>query len=184
MTTLIIHPQDPSTSFLSPIYESIQDKKVITGGVNKFQLRQLIKNHDRIIMLGHGTPYGLLAVGEFPIIGSYIIDYSYCDLLSVGNENIYIWCYANHFVKQHGLFGFSSDMFVSELGEATSLGLYDANINQINKSNESFASIVSRNIYQPLHVLYENVIQDYSILAKTNPIAKFNLERLYINSKH
>lgn len=184
MNTLIIHPKDSSTNFLKPIYAPIQDKTVITGGVNKFQLRQLIKNHDRSILLGHGTPHGLLAVGQFSVVGSYIIDYSYCDLLSVGNENINIWCYANHFLKQNGLAGFSSDMFVSELCESFSLGFYEADIDLIHESNESFASIVSRNIQYPLHDLYRNVLHEYEFLAKNNPIAQFNLERLYLNSNH
>ena len=34
MKTLIIHPADPSTSFLDIVYESVQDKTLITGGVS------------------------------------------------------------------------------------------------------------------------------------------------------
>jgi hypothetical protein len=182
MRTLIVHPQDPSTSFLEPIYGTIEDKTVITGGVSKYKLRQLIKNHDRIIMLGHGSPWGLFAVGKFPIVGSYVIDSSFTDLLSSKQENIFIWCYANHFVQRYGLSGFYSGMFVSELTEAIYCNLLDVDLKQIEESNKSFASIVSRNILQPLNVLYENVIQkEYGLLAETNPIAKFNVERLYYN---
>jgi hypothetical protein len=184
MSTLIIHPKDPSTDFLRPIYAPIQDKTVITGGATKNELRTLIKNHVRIIMLGHGTPIGLLSVGQFPENGSYVIDYSYSDLLSVKKGNIFIWCYADQFVKRNELNGFYSGMFISEFGEAFNLGYYVADKNLITESNDSFASIASQNIHQPLEVLYENVLQEYGLLAKTNPIAKFNMERLYCNSNH
>ena len=185
MRHLIIHPKDTSTDFLKPIYAEIQIKTVITGGVTKYELRELIKNHDRVIMLGHGSPWGLLAVGQFPPkVGSYIIDYSYCDLLSSKKENIFIWCYADKFVKRNRLEGFYSGMFLSEYVEAFSYGFYISDRNLIKESNDCFASIVSQNIHLPLDILYENVLQVYKSLALTNQIAKFNLERLYLNSKN
>jgi hypothetical protein len=184
MSTLIIHPKDQSTDFLKPIYAPIHDKTVITGGVTKYELRKLIKSHDRVIMLGHGTPIGLLSIGQFPDNGSYVIDYSYADLLSTKKGNIFIWCYADQFVQRNGLNGFYSGLFLSEFGEAFSSGFYIADRNLITESNDSFASCVSQNIHQPLVGMFENVIQEYAIMAKTNPIAKFNLERLYYNSNH
>lgn len=184
MSTLILHPKDQSTDFLKPIYATIQDKTVITGGVTKYELRKLIKSHERVIMLGHGTPHGLLTVGQFPDNGSYVIDYSYTDLLSTKTDNIYIWCHADLFLKNNQLMGFFSGMFISEFGEAFSLGYYVSDKNLITESNKSFASIVSKHIHQPLNVLFENVLQEYRILGETNPIAQFNLERLYLNSKN
>ena len=59
---LIIHPQDPSTSFLKPIYTRIKNKTIITGGINKEELKKQIELHDRVIMLGHGSPMGLFSV--------------------------------------------------------------------------------------------------------------------------
>jgi hypothetical protein len=136
-------------------------------------------------MLGHGSPWGLLSVGQFPPkVGSYIIDYSYCDLLSPKKENIFIWCHADKFVQRNGLHGFFSGMFISEVAEAFSWGYYISDSKLIEESNGLFADIVSRNIHQSLDVMYQNVILEYSELAKTNQIAKFNLERLYLNSNH
>jgi hypothetical protein len=83
MSTLIIHPQDSTTNFLKPIYALIQDETVITGGITKSELKKLIENHDRVIMLGHGSPFGLLSVGQFPKAGNYIVDYSMVDLLVI-----------------------------------------------------------------------------------------------------
>lgn len=63
MKTLVIHPKDKSTDFLKPIYHG-RNWTVITGGT-KQEVRDAIDEHDHIIMLGHGTPQGLLAVGQF-----------------------------------------------------------------------------------------------------------------------
>ena len=41
MKTLIIHPADPSTSFLDIVYAPIENKTVITGGVSKTEVQQL-----------------------------------------------------------------------------------------------------------------------------------------------
>ena len=67
MTNLIIHPTDRSTDFLSPIYANITDATIMNGGVSKDQVAKAINEHDRIIMLGHGSPYGLFSIGQFVI---------------------------------------------------------------------------------------------------------------------
>lgn len=182
MSVLIIHPKDKSTDFLNPIYAPIQDKTIITGGIDKSGIRKLIENHDRVIMLGHGSPFGLLSVGQFPKAGNYIIDWSMVDLLKQKKDNIYIWCHADKFVKMNSLKGFCSGMFISETAESFSLGYYIPNTKLIDESNDLFAETVSKYINVPLDKMYQNVIQKYGVLAKTNPIAQYNLERLYLNS--
>ena len=72
---LIVHPKEPTTQFLSLIYAPLQNKTVIDGGVTKSELRELIEIHDRVIMLGHGSPNGLLSVGQFPVLGDLFISY-------------------------------------------------------------------------------------------------------------
>jgi len=96
MKTLFIHPQDPSTDFLKPIYARIKDRTVITGGMLKTEIQELIKSHDRILCLGHGSPDGLLSVGQFPDSGSYIVDDTMVELLRNKTENLYIWCHAEY----------------------------------------------------------------------------------------
>lgn len=58
MKNLIIHPEDPTTTFLSPIYANLKNKTVIKGGITKSELRELIDSHDRVLMLGHGSTFG------------------------------------------------------------------------------------------------------------------------------
>ena len=43
MKTLVIHPEDPSTDFLKPIYASIQNCEVITKGKSATYIKKAIK---------------------------------------------------------------------------------------------------------------------------------------------
>ena len=182
MSTLIIHPADHTTDFLKPIYAPIPNKTIITGGITKTELRELIKNHDRVIMLGHGTPWGLLSVGQFLTTGNYIVDLTMTELLIEKKDNIYIWCHADQFVLKNKLTGFFSGMFVSEITEAICYGFWDLEQHTIDESNNGFAEIVSRYVNEPLAIIYRNVLREYRILGKTNPVAQFNMKRLYVKS--
>lgn len=65
MNKLVIHPKDRTTDFLKPIYHGRNDTTVISGGCTKKDVEEAIDKHDHIIMLGHGTPQGLLAMNQF-----------------------------------------------------------------------------------------------------------------------
>jgi hypothetical protein len=82
MKTLIIHPKDPTTRFLCGIYDTIPNKTVIDSGITKDHLRKHIQDHDRILMMGHGSPAGLFGVGQFNTEDIYIIDDSMVELLT------------------------------------------------------------------------------------------------------
>jgi hypothetical protein len=177
MKNLIIHPKDPTTSFLSPIYAPLSNKTVIDGGVTKSDLRELIEVHDRVIMLGHGTPNGLMSVGQFPEAGFNIVDESMVELLKNKMDNIYIWCNADQFVYRNNLSGLCCGMFISEIEEAICYGFQNLDGGLIVESNNEFASIMGKYINEPLGFLYQNLKDEYGELAKENPIARFNLER-------
>jgi len=171
--TLVIHPHDQSTHFLKPIYENIPNKTIITGGLFVDEVNKLIYNHDQIIMLGHGSPKGLFGVN---FKRSYVIDEDQVDLLQ-DKECIFIWCHADQFVKQHGLKGFYSGMFISEVGEALIYKL-KGDKKLINESNNTFAFMLGSVINQPLPEIYKQIKKDYGWLAERNEIAKYNHERL------
>jgi len=183
MKTLVIHPQDPTTDFLKPIYQALPDTTVVTGGVFKDEIIDLILQHDRVIMLGHGTPSGLLAVGRFP--GDpppwNIIDYSMVPYLR-RTENIFIWCHANKFVERHNLRGLYSGMFISEVGEAEYCEV-EATQNQVDISNYLFSYLLgSQLLIDPdLRGAYQNVGSQYSILAESNKVVEYNSERWFMN---
>ena len=146
--TLIIHPQDNSTKFLCGIYAGLPDKTVITGGITRAELQKQIHCHDRVMMLGHGSQHGLLSVGRFPGAWQYIIDRDVASLLRSKANNVYIWCNADCFVRDHGLTGFYSGMFCSEVLECE---YFDVEITQdlVNESNYGFSDIVAKHLDEP-----------------------------------
>ncbi|MCJ7448973.1 MAG: hypothetical protein MUO72_14910 [Bacteroidales bacterium] len=184
MKNLIIHPGDQTTDFLIPMYANLKNKTVVKGGITKLELRELIVSYDRVLMLGHGSPYGLLNPDQFPDAGSYIIDNSMVLPLMNKSNSIYIWCFASKFVHQHELSGLCTGMFISEVREANSYCFDNIDENLIDQSNERFSWIVSKYLSQPIEILYQKLLYEYELLARTNPIARFNLERLYIRSRN
>jgi hypothetical protein len=190
MTTLVIHPEDQSTDFLKGIYESLDDKTVITGGKTRGEVIELIEGHDRVFMMGHGSPSGLFKVGAFPnseIGHIHVIDWNLVPYLR-GKENLYIWCHADQFVRKHELTGFFSGMFVSETHEAIYHGVahkherYGMKLSEmVKESNTSFSKILGSALSQemPMDDLFRHVLYHYGNIAKENKIANYNHDRLY-----
>ena len=184
MKTLVIHPEDRSTDFLKPIYEHVTDATVITGGLTKSEVNKLIEQHDRIYMMGHGSPSGLFAVGKFlpdSIAHGYgpgfIIGHDTVDLLST-KECIFIWCNADQFVTKHNLKGLYSGMFISEVSEAYYCGLPGTPQSVVDTSNDSFARWMGENANMALNEIYHNTMDNYEVLAMDNPVADYNAQRL------
>lgn len=179
MKTLVIHPEDKSTDFLSSIYENIPDMTLIKGGVDKHKVINLIKENERIIMMGHGCQYGLLSMGNFK--GSeLIIDTKSVPFLKRKN-NIFIWCNADQFVDYFDLKGFYTGMFISEIEEAMDCGIDFDDCSQVNidESNNTFTNIVKNYVNDDYKSIYDNVLKEYRFIAEKNPIALYNYNRLY-----
>jgi len=183
MKTLIIHPEDASTSFLDILYTPIENKTVITGGVSKTDVIKLINEHDRVMMMGHGSPGGLFAIGQFTDCGAkyggYIIDQSMVPLLKEKDNSVFIWCNADKFVNTFQLKGFYSGMFISEVGEALYCGLPGTQQEEVDESNYGFVNIIGKYINEDKDIIYENVMKEYGIIAEENPVALYNHNRLY-----
>lgn len=194
MKTLIIHPLDDSTSFLDIVYTPIPDKTVITNGY-KSNVIDYINDHERIMMMGHGTPSGLLSVGQFSEnnnfkfwnryrseFGSsmYVIDYDSVSALQEKKENIFIWCNADQFVNRYRLKGFYTGMFISEVGEAFYCGVPHANQDMVDESNYAFCYMLAKVINEPNQVIYDTVMKEYGELAAKNDVALYNYNRLYL----
>lgn len=184
--TLVIHPMDRSTDFLKPIYENVLNKTVITGGgMDVKEVNELIKSHDRVMMMGHGCPSGLFSVGQFRNSYGLVISHETVELLKEKTDNVYIWCNADMFVNDHELKGFYSGMFVSEVGEAWGCirnmkGDRRTIQEEVTLSNNTFAEITGKYINNPSTVIHENVVREYGELAQTSVVAQYNNERLYV----
>jgi hypothetical protein len=192
MKTLIIHPADSSTSFLDIVYAPIENKTVITGGVSKTEVQKLIREHDRVMMMGHGSPGGLFNVGRFTNCGAYVIDQQMVPLLKEKDNSVFIWCNADKFVNIFGLKGFYSGMFISEVGEANYCSKYDQTVDdllkiklstviqeEVDESNYGFCNIIAKYINNDKDLIHENVKNEYGLIAETNPVALYNNNRLY-----
>jgi hypothetical protein len=179
MKTLIIHPKDESTTFLDIVYKDIPNQTLVTGGYTKGDIQQLIREHDRIMMMGHGSPAGLFSVGVFQSLNGYIIDQTMVPLLNEKKDNVFIWCNADKFVDFWGLKGFYSGMFISEVGEADYCGIPGTDQDLIDESNFGFVNIISKYINEDTNVIHENVMREYGVIAEENPVALYNHMRLY-----
>jgi hypothetical protein len=179
MKTLIIHPEDKSTDFLKPIYAGIESKKVITGGYNSFEIKNMMKDYERIMMMGHGTVNGLFAVGQFIGFPNLIIDESFVDILKEKNNSVFVWCNADVFVTKYNLKGFYTGMFISEVSEAIMYDLYNVTDEEIDISNNLFSNLVGENIHLPSDIILGKVKTEYGKIKQMNEVANFNYDRLY-----
>lgn len=167
MKTLVIHPKDITTDFLSDIY-SDKDWTVININVSKSFLKKQIKEHDRIVMLGHGTGDGLIGFKRL------IIDSNYVYLLR-DKITVCIWCNADNFVKKYDLKGFYTGMIISEMDEANLYSLYETSQANITASNILFATAIKNAIDSDdmLSVVQQKYKKD------DNNIVNFNKERIW-----
>jgi hypothetical protein len=183
MKTLIIHPDDRSTDFLRSIYLCLRNKTVITKNVTREELHKLIKSHDQIMMMGHGAPGGLFnssRIGD----GLYTIGMEEVPHLR-GKKLVAIWCNADRFIEYHKLDALYTGMFVSEIGEAL---MFDIIVDQktVNESNNTFARLLGKQLRstpEDQGAAYKVVLEHYSQLAKTNPVARYNSVRWYYQNK-
>jgi hypothetical protein len=182
MKNLIIHPADASTDFLKPIYANISDAIILNGGASKDQVKELMTQHDRVIMLGHGSPFGLFSIGQFAGNNGYIVDSTMVDVLK-HVECISIWCNADQFMVKHELSGFYSGMFISEVGEAMYCGLPGTPQETVDASNHYFAQLLGEVINEPLSAINDYVTDNYGLLTEDNPVALYNYNRLYLREQ-
>lgn len=139
MKTLVIHPKDETTDFLNVIYSG-RDWTVINTTISKKSLREQIKAHDRIVMMGHGSKDGLFDLKN----KRFVIDSTWVYLLRE-KQLVCIWCNANLFVEKYGLNGFYTGMIISEFVEALQYHVITTSA-EIAESNSMFANAVKKSI--------------------------------------
>jgi hypothetical protein len=153
---------------------------------------ELIREHDRVMMMGHGSPNGLFSIGKFSGANGLIIDHTTVSLLKEKDNSVFIWCWASEFVKNYKLSGFSSGMFISEVGEASHCSKYDQTVDdllkiklstviqeEVDESNYGFCNIIAKYINEDKELIHENVKKEYGLIAESNPVAFYNNNRLY-----
>ena len=166
---LVIHPSDRSTDFLKLIYEGkgydvISARKDLT----KNNLIKAIQEHDKIIMLGHGTPSGLIFTP---------INDSFGELLR-SKETITIWCNSDIYALRNGLKGFHTGMIISEVSEARYvLGHTPLDAKETLKNMELFSKVVGECIEQTPKQMQNHILKYY---VGNDMVTQFNRSRIMV----
>lgn len=173
---IVIHPYDKSTRFLNLLYD--KPKPDLTEENSKHEVDHLLNVSKEVIILGHGTEYGLLCREGENMFGRYLIDYSHRYYLTRCTTLIGIWCNANVYAEKLGLHGLFSGMVISELSEAEDWGIKTTQ-EEINLENEKFASRLGGLLKDP-NIRLPEIPEIFQTLddSKT-PLTRFNYESIY-----
>ena len=182
---LIIHPDDRTTDFLKPCYAGL-DATILTQRDEFFNLAETMKRHNRIIMMGHGSPGGLFMPkvegieedenGELFEYTDYSINDSYRDILRQ-KRTVCVWCNADRYVVPNDLHGFYTGMVISELCEADYCDVKGCNPKQLEESNTKF----TMGLKEALKVDGPESVEIFKEIYNNpkNPIMIYNRKRLY-----
>ncbi len=168
MKTLVIHPYDVTTNFLNATYLS-RGWTIINHNPSRKELKEAIKTHDRIIMMGHGCEYGLYGFGRF-VIDSQLV------YLLREKDCVCIWCNADLFVEEYGLKGFYTGMIISEYEEAIYYSV-PPTTETIHESNMLFTEVIKNAIHLTPKEMCEDVKKNY--ITENNQIINYNKNNIY-----
>lgn len=143
------------------------------NGISKNALIKLIQNHERIIMLGHGTPFGLINSAR----NGYLIDDSYADLLRT-KECVSIWCYSDQYFRRNNIKGFHTGMIISEVAEeAYVLGYIPLQVNEIYSNMIKFSKCVEECIDLSPNEMKQHILNTY---VGDDPVTTFNRKNIIV----
>lgn len=174
---IVIHANDPTTRFLSVLYQQRKDVVCLVNETNSSSdVQRAIRADDAIVMLGYGNEYGLFSKpsknGKYE---RFMITDRHVQFLR-DKTCIGIWCYANQFAMRYGLHGLFSGMIISELQEAIELGI-PATEDEIYKERERFALRLKNCI--EAYSLEEIPARMKSLDDTQSELTRFNYSNLY-----
>ena len=172
--TLVIHPNDKTTEMLIPIYKGKKDWTICRDeGITKNELRRLINEHDRIVMLGHGSPAGLINGSRT----GFLIDDTFADLLKQ-KECISVWCYSDEYFRKHNIKGFHTGMIISEtMEEYMMLGSVPLSEEEIYQNMIKFSKVIAECIDETPEKMKEYILENY---IGDNPVTTFNRNNIIV----
>lgn len=169
MKSLVIHPKDESTDFLCKIYEG-RDWTLINTRISKKLFKQAIKNHDRIIMMGHGCEKGLFDSNFDTVIDSNLV------YLLREKQCIAIWCKADVFFLKYGLKGLYTGMIISDYTESQYESVATT-YQEIDESNYLFSKAMKMGISNDDFQVH--TIQAIYETENLNRVMDFNKQRIF-----
>ena len=133
-----------------------------------------MKGYDRIIMMGHGVPSGLINVYDGRYYG-LIIDNQFTEVLKE-KETISIWCNSDKFFRPRNIKGFHTGMIISEVGEASIvLGETPLNKEETLDNMEKFATIVGECIEDTPLEMQKHILEKYNFEDKVTQYNRTNI---------
>jgi hypothetical protein len=183
---LVIHPDDRTTDFLDPSYAGL-NATVLTTEKDMFNLRENMRKHDRIIMMGHGSPAGLmmpritihgvdLVDDELKRYSAYTLGSSFVNILKT-KPIVAVWCNADKFVVPYDLHGFYTGMVISELCEANYCKVNMCDQDDLDESNDLFTKALTAAIKIPSAESVNVFKEIYN--NPNNTIMVYNRQRIY-----
>lgn len=180
--TLVIHCEDTSTEMLCQIYEGKNWDVLRDGNIDKEELHELLKTHDKIICLGHGSPSGLFnRQGWGYTIGNEEAEY-------LKNKKLFIiWCYASIFANHHNLHGFITGNMPSDSGEAAAAG-FRVSRQYMDDNITYWSKCCANHVEQALSGDYEgaakNIVKDYlAVYGDENKWTKDEISITHYNAE-
>ena len=174
---LVIHPDDRSTQMLKAIYEGKGYDVITDCSISHDDLIKAIEEHDTIIMLGHGTPSGLLSVDPDWGFTGYLIQDGHAELLKT-KKTYSMWCYSDRFFRRHGMKGFHSGMNISEASEASAFGIYGYTDKDVAESLMPLMYAMHDTLeMEDLEQMREIILERYN---SPDPISAFNRQNILI----
>jgi hypothetical protein len=171
---LIIHIiSTEDTNDFTGIYEGL-DATILINPTSSECKRAIINEQDRIVLIGHGTEWGLLnqRLDGF-IVGSDMVQFLR------GKDIIGIWCYAGNFACRYDLTGFFTSMFISNRQELIdNMPIVDYSDEEIMRENRRFATRINELLHsQTPSSEWQEILQ--SELSQTSPeFVFFNYEAM------
>lgn len=138
---LVIHIiSTEDTNDFAGIYEGL-DATILINPTSSECKRAIINEQDRIVLIGHGTDWGLLNQR----LDGFIVDSNMVQFLR-GKDIIGIWCNASNFADRYDLTGFFTSMFISNANELIDCGFqtFDNCDEIIRIQNQIFASRINQ----------------------------------------
>lgn len=182
--TLVIHCEDKSTKMLSQVYEGKNWDVLTNGNINKATLHELLKNHKRIVMLGHGTASGLINVQK----GGYIIGDSEAPYLK-DKKLFVIWCNADKYFDYHhiGDGQFITGNMPSEVWECKAAGCGDISselmLENITYWSKLCADVVEKALSGDAQGAVDYVRKHYLEKYGDHLVSIYNAERTKVQGK-
>lgn len=176
MDTLIIHPSDRTTAFLNVLYNQRKNIEILDYNISNSAVRQMLQRYNSIMLLGHGTEYGLLSsYNPHNRFDRFFINPSHVNFLR-NKELICIWCNANIFGEKYDLHGLFSGMVISEMSEAIELGV-ETTQEELDRENKLFAERLRFCLDN--HSLHE-IPEIFPTLDQSkSPLTLFNYSSIY-----